>query len=125
MPLTNAGAEACLNGPSLCGTTRYLAIFTGDPSGAGVEVTAAGYARLARTAAQMPATDNAVSVSAGEWDDSANASWGTPDYFALMTASTGGSVLAYEAISPVITEIVTGSRVFMDAGDITFTLPLS
>ena len=125
MPLTNAGATQCLNGSSLCGTTRYLGLYVGNPSSGGVEVSATGYSRLSRTSAQMPATNNAVSVSAGEWDDSANASWGTPDYFALMTASSGGTVLAYEAISPVITEIVTGSRVFMNAGDITFTLPLS
>ena len=125
MPFTNLGAQHCLNGDSLCGETRYLALFDGNPTSGGTEVSGTGYARLARTSAQMPVTNNAVSISAGEWDDSADVSWGTPDYVALMQALTGTTVMAYAAISPAITEIVQGSRVFMNAADITATIPLS
>ena len=125
MPLTNAGAEVCLSGPGLVAATRHYSLFVGDPSGAGVEVSATGYGRLARTTAQQTVTDNAVSVSAGEWEDSAQASWGTPTYVGIHTASSGGDLLAYDDISPALSEIVTGTRVFMNAGDITITIPLS
>ena len=102
-----------------------LALYVGDPSGAGVEVSATGYARLQRTAAQMVVTDNAVAIAMGEWDDSADASWGTPTYVALMDAATAGNLKAYAQISPALSEITTGSRVFTDAGDVTITIPLS
>ena len=79
MPLTNAGAGLCLSGPGLVAATRYFSLYVGDPSGAGTEVSATGYARLSRTAANMTVTDNAVSVAAGEWEDSAQATWGNAD----------------------------------------------
>ena len=126
MPFTNAGASACLNGANgLVGTTRWLALYVGDPTASGVEVSATGYARLQRTTAQMTVTDNAVSFAMAEWDDSADASWGTPDYVALVDADSSGNILAYAEISPVLSEITTGSRVFENAGDITVTIPLS
>ena len=126
MPFTNAGASACLNGTNgLVGTTRWLALYVGDPTASGVEVSATGYARLQRTAAQMVVTDNAASFAMAEWDDSADASWGIPDYVALVDADSGGNILAYAQISPALSEITTGSRVFENAGDITVTIPLS
>ena len=126
MPFTNAGASACLNGANgLVGTTRWLALYVGDPTASGVEVSATGYARLQRTTAQMVVTDNAVSFAMAEWDDSADASWGTPTYVALVDADSSGNILAHAEISPVLSEITTGSRVFENAGDITVTIPLS
>lgn len=125
MPLTNAGAGVCLSGPGLVAATRHLSLFVGDPTASGVEVTATGYSRLARTTAQMVVTDNAVSVSAGEWEDSAQASWGAPTYVGVHTASSGGDLLAYQQIDPALSEIVAGTRVHANAGDITVTIPLS
>ena len=90
MPATNAGATLMLqamHGAAIAAATKYLALFDGDPTGAGVEVSGAGYARLARSTAQLPITANALSVNMGEWDDSADASWGTPDYIAHMSAT--------------------------------------
>lgn len=125
MPLTNEGAKACLDGTNgLVGATRYFALATGS-GGTGTEVSATGYARLARTTAQMTVTNNAVSVAAGEWEDSAEASWGTPTEVRMYDASTGGNMLAYEAIFPALSEIGVGARVFLNAGDITITIPLS
>ena len=128
MPYTNAGALICQNalaGAQQAAATRYLALFIGDPTGAGAEVSGAGYDRLARTAAQMPRADNAISISMGEWDDAADESWGTPTYVAVMDADSGGNVLAYAEIAPALSEIATGSRVFTEAGDITLMIPLS
>ena len=128
MPYTNAGALICQNalaGAAQAAASRYLALFAGDPTGAGAEVTGAGYARLERTAAQLPRADNTISIGMGEWDDAADESWGTPDYVALMDADSGGDVLAYAQIAPALGEITTGSRVFTEAGDITLMIPLS
>ena len=125
MPLTNAGAGLCLSGPGLVAATRYWALFVGNPTSSGAEVSATGYSRLARTTSQMIVTNNAVSISAAEWEDSAEASWGTPTYVAMMSAQNGGSVLAYELISPALVEIITGTRVYTEAGDLTITIPLS
>ena len=87
MPLTNAGAGICLSGPGLVAATRHFSLFDGDPDGAGTEVAATAYSRLSRTTGQMVVTDNAVSVAAGEWEDSAQASWGTPTYVGMHSAA--------------------------------------
>ena len=125
MPLTDSGRTDCYSGPGLRGATRWLALYVGDPTSSGVEVTATGYARLQRTTAQMPVTSGEIRVAMGEWDDSADASWGTPTYVAVMSAATGGDVKWYAEISPALAEIVTGSRVFTEAGDVRIQIPLS
>ena len=128
MPTTNAGATLMLQpmrGATVAAATKYLALYVGDPTSGGTEVTGTGYARLERSTTQISITNNELSVSMGEWDDSADVSWGTPDYVALMSALTGGNVLFYGLLSPAITEIVAGTRVFTNTGDITFTIPLS
>ena len=99
-----------------------MALFVGDPDSGGVEVSATGYSRLSRTAAQMPVSGTEVQIDMGEWDDSADASWGTPTYIALYTASSGGTRKWSALISPALGEITTGSRVFTEAGDITFEI---
>ena len=128
MPTTNAGATLMLQpmrGALVAAATKYLALYVGDPTSGGTEVTGTGYARLARSTTQISITNNELSVTMGEWDDSADVSWGTPDYVALMSALTGGNVLFYGLLSPALTEIVAGTRVFTNTGDITFTIPLS
>ena len=125
MPLTNAGAGLCLSGPGLVAVSRWFSLFVGDPSGSGTEVSATGYARLQRTPAQMVVSDNAVSVAAGEWEDATEASWGTPTFVGVHDAASGGNLLAYRAISPGLAALVTGTRVFTEAADITITITLS
>ena len=123
MPYTLAGALVCLAGFS--GQTRWLALFAGNPTESGAEVSATGYARLLRSSSQMTVTDNELSVSMGEWDDSTNASWGTPDHVAFMTAATGGTILAYTTISPALSAaIAAGDRVFTEEGDIRMQIPI-
>ena len=66
MPLTNAGSIVCLSGPGLVSVPRFYALYVGDPvNAAGVEVNAAGYARLERTAVQQAVANNVVTVAAG------------------------------------------------------------
>ena len=100
MPTTNAGATLMLQpmrGALVAAASKYLALYVGDPTSGGTEVTGTGYARLERTTTQISITNNELSVSMGEWDDSADVSWGTPDYVALMSALTGGNVLFLRA----------------------------
>ena len=123
MPYTLAGALVCLAGFS--GQTRWLALFAGNPTESGAEVSATGYARLLRSSSQMTVTDNELSVSMGEWDDSTNATWGTPDHVAFMTAATGGTILAYTPLSPALSAaIAAGDRVFTEEGDIRMQIPI-
>ena len=128
MALLNPGATVALNaisGAAQAASTRYLSLNVGQPSVSGVEVSATGYARLARTAAEITVSNNELSVDMGEWDDSADASWGTPTWVGFHTALTGGDLLFEAEISPALSEIVTGTRVFTNAGDVTLTVPLS
>ena len=128
MALLNAGAELMLQamgGQAIAAATKYLGLYVGQPSVSGVEVSATGYARLARTAAQIPVSDNVLSVNMGEWDDSADASWGTPTWVGFHTAASGGTLLFEAEISHALSEIVTGTRVFTNAGDVTLTVPLA
>ena len=90
MPTTNAGATLMLQpmrGALVAAATKYLALYVGDPTSGGTEVTGTGYARLERSTTQISITNNELSVTMGEWDDSADVSWGTPDYVALMSLS--------------------------------------
>lgn len=122
MPWTNEGARLALEGPGFAAANRWLAAFVGDPTDTGVEVSATGYSRLMRTPAQMPVTNNQVRFSMFEWEDSANASWGTPTYVAVMDAATDGNVLAYATVS--VGDIPTGSRVFGQEGNVSVEIPL-
>ena len=125
MPLTNAGAAVCLSGPGLVAATRYIALYVGDPSGSGIEVSALGYVRLERTVAQMTVADNVVLVAAGEWEDSALESWGSPTWCGVLTAVSGGLLLAYAVLAPAPGAIPVGTEVSLNAGDISITIPLS
>ena len=128
MALLNEGAAIMLSaiaGSAQAAATRYIGLSVGQPSASGVEVSATGYARLARTAAQITVTGNVLSVNMGEWDDSADASWGAPTWVGFYTALTGGTLLFEAQISPALSEIVTGTRVFTNAGDVQLTVPLA
>ena len=128
MALLNEGAQLMLQamgGQAIAVATKYISLFVGRPSTTGTEVSATGYARLARTAAQISVNNNVLSVTMGEWDDSADASWGTPTWVGFHTALTGGTLLFEAEISPALSEIVTGTRVFTNAGDVALTVPLA
>ena len=130
MPTTNAGATLMLQpmrGALVAAATKYLALYDGNPDSGGTEVTGTGYARLERSTTQISITNNELSVSAWENGTTAptcqlgNAGLRCPDVSYL----TGGNVLFYGLLSPALTEIVAGTRVFTNTGDITFTIPLS
>lgn len=74
--------------------TVYLALYDGDPAGAGAEIETPGengYSRqtIAMNAASGGAIDNSAAITWGP----ATAAWGTVTYVVAFDASTGGNLL--------------------------------
>jgi len=87
-------------------TTVYMALFNGDPTGAGTELTAppcTGYARKAITssaatfAAPVGTIVNSVDIDFGI----AGSAWGTVDYSAIYDQLTGGNMLSSSPLEVV------------------------
>jgi hypothetical protein len=90
-------------GKALQGTypaTIYMALFTtmpGEDGTGGVEVSGGGYARFANVGSKFPdpsgtgSVANSADISFGV----ASSSWGNVKGFALMTASSNGTLLRY------------------------------
>lgn len=125
MPLTNAGAQACLKGPGLFAATRYASLHTGAgiPTSA-TELTVSEYSRLEVTPAEAVGSGNRVEIAMQDWINEVTQNWGDPTILGWYTAENGGTLLAWSAIQD-IDAIVTGDRVYTEAGDIAFALPLS
>ena len=96
MPFTNAAKNTMLDALETT-YTLYAALFTGDPSGAGTELTGGdpAYARQAVTLGAASAgqivveTDETFDVPAGA----------TVNYVAIYDAATAGNLIAYEAVT--------------------------
>ena len=123
MPWALFGAEQTLS-RSLGGRTHYAALFVGDPSAGGVEVTPQNAPDYER-----------VEIPVSHWDFSQDAANGravaennapvifplasdaytvTPDHVGLFTAFVGGDLVLYDTIS--ITQPVAGGRVRIVVG---------
>ena len=94
MPFTNAGKNEMLD----ASTITHAALFDGDPSGAGTEVPNTGSPAYARKAITMTA------AASGEIVISTDATFDVPsgatvNYVAYYTALTGGTLLAYDAVT--------------------------
>jgi hypothetical protein len=100
-------------------TAVYAALFVGDPTGAGVEVTGTGYARKAVTfAAATGAGDIGSAASNANADfGTAGAAWGTVDYCAIYDAITGGNMIAYGPLE-VSRAVVSGDPVKFPSGSL-------
>lgn len=105
--------------------TLYFALVVGDPSGAGVEVSGSNYARVAITndltsfpaASGTPPTKSlGVDVDFPE----PSGSWGTPTYWAMYDAASGGNLRRYGAITTPVA-ITSGMLVRIAAGSLIFT----
>jgi hypothetical protein len=106
----NAVVNALLRNTTLTGISPFVALFIGDPYGAGVEVSTVGtnYSRQSVTfsAPSNGATSNSNSISFGV----ASASYGgTVSHFALMDNSTGGNILYADALT-VAQTVNTGNE---------------
>ena len=128
MPWTAVGAtlalDAFFRGVG-AGPTLWAALFVGDPSGAGVELSvdvAPAYARQQVTAADWVVTQEAdaaraTSTVAISFPIATPGRYTvTPDHVAVMTAAAGGDVVIYETVS--ITAPRAGSRVQIPLGSL-------
>ena len=120
MGMTTTEANATLSA-RLLDTTKYLALFTVAPTdaGGGTEVSGGSYARqaIAFTAPASRATSNSANIEYPE----ATGSWGTVVAGAIMSASSGGSMLWWDTVG---TEqaVVSGNIYRISAGDLDVTL---
>lgn len=96
----NAVVNALLRNTTLTGISPFVALFIGDPYGAGVEVSTSGtgYSRQSATFSSPSngATSNSNNISFGIATSSYG---GTVSHFALMDNSTGGNILYADALT--------------------------
>jgi hypothetical protein len=78
--------------------SKYVALFVGDPQGAGAEVSTSGTAYARQSGAFTISGGNATNTSAIEYP-AATASWGTINYVAIYDASTSGNMLVSAALT--------------------------
>ena len=125
MAITNTLATTMLGAIKTGSTTYYLALFVGNPT-TGTEVSGNAYARVAITDSEMTVSDNTLTINAQQnFPEPTGTGWGTPDYWGVMSASTGGTLLWYNDSAFSISEIVadTDVRALMNA--LVLTIPLS
>lgn len=79
-------------------STLYVALFVGNPSSGGTEVSTSGSAYARKTSTFTVSGGNATNTAAIEWA-TATSSWGTIDWVAIYDASTGGNQLVTAQLS--------------------------
>jgi len=111
-------------------TTIYVALFDGDPTSGGTEITNTITGSTTRTTLALgtsPATsgDYRQIDNASQVQITASASAGaTADYAAIYDASTSGNLIAYEALTASKT-IQTGDEVNFEANALVFRIKVA
>ena len=100
-------------------TAVYIALFVGDPIGAGSEVSGNGYAR--ETISFASASNRSVAQNAGVTFNEASGPWGSVDYYAIYDALTSGNMLAYGALSSA-RSIVSGNTPSIASGEVEISI---
>lgn len=102
----------------------YLALYDGDPTGAGAEIetpTQNGYARQQLSSSNMSAAaSGAITNSAAITWGPATAAWGDVTYVAAFDASTAGNLLWYDDVATKT--VGNGDSYQIAAGDLDLTL---
>jgi hypothetical protein len=103
-------------------TAWYLALFTSNPAedASGTEVSTSGTA-YARQSASFTVSGNTASNSSAIEFPTATASYGTVSHVGVFTASSGGDLIAYAALSSS-KAIDTGDVFRVPSGDLDITL---
>lgn len=98
--------------------TQYLALFVGDPAGAGTECSGTGYARIAVTMGsasagvrQNSSGPHVFTVGAGGWQAGVN-------YGALFSASSGGALISSDPLDATRDMSVVGATMTFGVGDV-------
>lgn len=100
-------------------TTVYLGLFTTAPTDttAGVEVSGSGYSRQEIS---FSGASNGLTISNIAAVFTATANWGSIVAVGIFDASTGGNLLLYQTINPII--INNTDTLNFTAGNVTATL---
>jgi hypothetical protein len=124
MPLTYTYDDSVLT--SLLGSTVYLGLSTADPEkdGSGLaEPASGGYARVAVAPADWNTPAGGVVTNSNPIAFAApSGSWGTPLYFTLHTAGSGGALIAYGALDNIQSVGVGSTAPTFEAGALRVTL---
>jgi len=112
--------------PAPASGTRYVALFDGDPQGAGSEVTTdiRPSGRVALTSAMEAAGD----TTAGEAASTSEIDFGTADtgasvsHIAIYSAASGGTLLASDALTGGTQTVTAGNPVKIPVGDLTVSI---
>lgn len=100
-------------------TNIYIALFNGDPEGAGTECTGATYARVQAngwTGAAARALSNEAKLEFAE----AGADWGNVNYVVAYDAITVGNILGKDDITQIT--VNAGDNLYIAIGDIDISL---
>ena len=115
MPFSEAERNGMLDSRS---TTRHLAIFVGDPTGAGTECSGTGYARIAVTMGTAAAGvrsntsgPHVFTAGAGGWQAGVT-------HCALMSLASGGVVLSSDTLTATRDMSVAGATMTFAVGDL-------
>ena|SRR6056297_2935830 len=93
MPFTDAGKNEMLD----ASTITHAALFNGDPSGAGTELSGGSPAYARQAITMTTAASGQIVVSADATFDVPSGA--TINYVAYYTALTGGTLLAYDSVT--------------------------
>jgi hypothetical protein len=98
------GRAYMLAGLLPAGTDRYVALYLGDPSGAGVELTLAGYARVAHQnwSTSVPGVGESVRTNASIIQFPTITEAGSTDYWAIFDAAVAGNLLRFGLVTDII-----------------------
>lgn len=109
----------CKTTPMSQPTNIYIALFDGDPEGAGTECPGATYARIQAngwTGAASRALSNEAKLEFAE----AGADWGNVNYVVAYDTITGGNILGKDDISQIT--VNAGDNLYIAIGDIDVSL---
>jgi len=101
-------------------STLYVALFVGNPTSGGTEVSTSGSAYARLSAAFTISGGTATNTSALEWA-TATSSWGTINWVAIYDASTSGNMLVTAQLTSSKT-IASGDVLRIPASNLSVTL---
>jgi len=106
--------------------TRYVALFNGDPQGAGSEVTTT--IRPAGRVAITSSMESAGATNTGESSSTADIDFGNADagatvtHIAIYDAASAGNLLASDSLTGGSQTVTAGNPVKIPSGDLTVSI---
>lgn len=112
--------------PTPAAGTRYVALFDGDPQGAGSEVTTtirtAGRLAITSSMEASGTTNTGESSSTSDLDFGTAAGGASVSHIAIYDSASGGTLLASDALTGGTQTVTAGNPVKIPAGDLTISV---